>query len=102
MCGYLGGKNMQKEFIIFAGIVVVSVFMTLHSHNKQAMRDSEIRLSEQRESQENLLMQEGELIKLDGGVTLTKSADLIIIKQSNSTIILNEDDAREVIAFLGR
>ena len=82
--------------------MVVSVFMTLHSHNKQAMRDSEIRLSEQRESQENLLMQEGELIKLDGGVTLTKSADLIIIKQSNSTIILNEDDAREVIAFLGR
>ena len=93
---------MQREFIIFAGIVVVSVFMTLHSHNKQAMRDSEIRLSEQRVSQENLLMQEGELIKLDGGVTLTKSADLIIIKQSNSTIILNEDDAREVIAFLGR
>ena len=102
MCGYLGGKNMQREFIIFAGIVVVSIFMTLHSHNKQAMRDSEIRLSEQRESQESLLMQEGELIKLDGGVTLTKSADLIIIKQSNSTIILNEDDAREVIAFLGR
>ncbi len=93
---------MQREFIIFAGIVVVSIFMTLHSHNKQAMRDSEIRLSEQRVSQENLLMQEGELIKLDGGVTLTKSADLIIIKQSNSTIILNEDDAREVIAFLGR
>ena len=76
--------------------------MTIHSHNKQAMRDSEIRLSEQRVSQENLLMQEGELIKLDGGVTLTKSADLIIIKQSNSTIILNENDAREVIAFLGR
>ena len=93
---------MQREFIIFAGIVVVSIFMTLHSHNKQAMRDSEIRLSEQRVSQENLLMQEGELIKLDGGVTLTKSADLIIIKQSNSTIILNENDAREVIAFLGR
>ena len=102
MCGYLGGKNMQREFIIFAGIVVVSIFMTLHIHTKQAMRDSEIRLSEQRASQENLLMQEGELIKLDGGVTLTKSADLIIIKQSNSTIILNEDDACEVIAFLGR
>ena len=102
MCGYLGGKNMQKEFIIFAGIVVVSLFMTIHSHNKQAMQDSEIKLSEQRATQENLLMKEGELIKLDGGVTLTKSADLIIIKQSNSTIILNEEDAREVIAFLGR
>ena len=78
---------MYREFIIFAGIVVVSLFMTIHSHNKQAMRDSEIKLSEQRSSQENLLMQEG---------------DLIIIKQSNSTIILNEEDAREIIAFLGR
>ena len=102
MCGNLGGKNMYREFIIFAGIVVVSLFMTIHSHNKQAMRDSEIKLSEQRSSQENLLMQEGDLIKLDGGITLTKSADLIIIKQSNSTIILNESEAREIIAFLGR
>ena len=55
---------MYREFIIFAGIVVVSLFMTIHSHNKQAMRDSEIKLSEQRSSQENLLMQEGDLIKL--------------------------------------
>ena len=102
MCGYLGEKNMYREFIIFTGIVVISLFMTIHNHNKKTMLDSEIKLSEQRATQENLLMKEGELIKLDGGVTLTKSADLIIIKQSNSTIILNEEDAREVIAFLGR
>ena len=102
MCGYLGEKNMYREFIIFTGIVVISLFMTIHNHNKKTMLDSENKLSEQRATQENLLMKEGELIKLDGGVTLTKSADLIIIKQSNSTIILNEEDAREVIAFLGR
>lgn len=91
---------MKKEIIIFTGIVVVSLFMTIHNHNKLAMNNNKIQLSEQRASQENLLIKQGDLIKLNSGVTLSKSADLIIIKQSNATIVLNGEDKQEVIAFL--
>ncbi len=102
MCGYLGGKNMYREFIIFTGIVVISLFMTIHNHNKKAMLDSENKLSLQKASLESSLMEDGTLIRLNSGVTLTKRADLIIIKDSYTTIILNKEDARDVIAFLER
>ena len=91
---------MYREFIIFAGIVCLSLFMTVHNYNKKAIQDSDNQLSEQRAVQENLLMQEGELIRLNSGVTLTRSANLIIIKDSYTTIILNKKDARDIIAFL--
>jgi hypothetical protein len=91
---------MQKEILIFLGVVGVSLFMTIHNHNKLAMNNNEIQLIEQRASQESMLIEDGNLIKLNSGVTLSKSADLIIIKQAKSTIVLNENDAKEVIAFL--
>tara|TARA_B110000438_G_scaffold157546_1_gene150983 strand:- start:302 stop:583 length:282 start_codon:yes stop_codon:yes gene_type:complete len=93
---------MQKEILIFLGVVVVSLFMTIHNHNKLAMNNSEIQLIEQRATQESMLIEDGNLIKLNSGVTLSKSADLIIIKQAKSTIVLNGNDAKEVIAFLER
>ena len=93
---------MYREFIIFGGIVVVSLFMTLHSHNKQAIQDSKNQLSMQKETQESLLIEDGSLIRLNSGVTLTKRADLIIIKDSYTTIVLNKNDAKDVIAFLER
>jgi hypothetical protein len=91
---------MQKEILIFLGVVAVSLFMTIHNHNKLAMSSNEIQLVEQRASQESMLIEDGNLIKLNSGVTLSKSADLIIIKQARSTIVLNGNDAKEVIAFL--
>ena len=91
---------MQKEILIFLGVVAVSLFMTIHNHNKLTMNNNEIQLIEQRASQENMLIEDGNLIKLNSGVTLSKSADLIIIKQARSTIVLNGNDAKEVIAFL--
>ena len=91
---------MQKEILIFLGVVAVSLFMTIHNHNKLTMNSNEIQLIEQRASQESMLIEDGNLIKLNSGVTLSKSADLIIIKQARSTIVLNGNDAKEVIAFL--
>jgi hypothetical protein len=91
---------MQKEILIFLGVVAVSLFMTIHNHNKLTMNNNEIQLIEQRASQESMLIEDGNLIKLNSGVTLSKSADLIIIKQARSTIVLNGNDAKEVIAFL--
>ena len=78
----------------------MSLFMTIHNHNKLTMNNNEIQLIEQRASQESMLIEDGNLIKLNSGVTLSKSADLIIIKQARSTIVLNGNDAKEVIAFL--
>ena len=45
-------------------------------------------------------MKDGHLVKLGNGITLSKSADLIIINQFESTIILNSEDIDQVIAFL--
>tara|TARA_B100001029_G_C14893463_1_gene356768 strand:- start:448 stop:648 length:201 start_codon:yes stop_codon:yes gene_type:complete len=66
------------------------------------MLDSENKLSLQKASLESSLMEDGTLIRLNSGVTLTKRADLIIIKDSYTTIILNKEDAQDVIAFLER
>tara|TARA_Y100000590_G_scaffold467727_1_gene647646 strand:+ start:878 stop:1159 length:282 start_codon:yes stop_codon:yes gene_type:complete len=91
---------MYREFIIFAGVVVITFFMTVHNHNKKTIEDTQTQLMMQKESQENLLMEDGSLIRLDSGVTLTKRANLIIIKDSYTTIILDKEDAQDVIAFL--
>ena len=93
---------MYREFIIFTGVVVISLFMTIHSKNKKAIQDSANQLSMQKASLETSLIEDGSLIRLNSGVTLTKRADLIIIKDLYTTIILNKEDARDVIAFLER
>ena len=41
---------MQKEILIFLGAVAVSLFMTIHNHNKLTMNNNEIQLLEQRTS----------------------------------------------------
>ena len=43
---------------------------------------------------------EGVLIILSNGATLKIDNNLIIIEQSNNTIILNSKDANEIVAFL--
>ena len=91
---------MYREFIIFTGIVLISLFMTIHNKNKQAILDSTKQLSIQKAFQESSFIKDGILIRLNNGVTLTKRADLIIIKDSYTTIILNKEDAQDVIAFL--
>ena len=39
-------------------------------------------------SQENFLVNKGELIKLSNGVTIKRNSDLIIIQQQTETIII--------------
>ena len=91
---------MQREFILFGSIVVVALFMTIHSSNLKEMSQREQQAHDHRMNRNNLLMKDGYLIRLSNGVTVSKSADLIIINQSKSTIILNKEDINEVIAFL--
>jgi len=91
---------MYKEFIILTSVIVLSLFMTVHNRNKEAINNSEIRLSVQRETQEEMLIQEGNLMRLNGGITFTKNANLIIIKDPYSTIILDKNTTDEIIAFL--
>tara|TARA_Y100001970_G_scaffold131785_1_gene162540 strand:- start:414 stop:647 length:234 start_codon:yes stop_codon:yes gene_type:complete len=74
--------------------------MTIHNRNKEAMQNSETKLSIQRETQEEMLIQEGNLMRLNGGITFTKNANLIIIKDPYSTIILDKNSTDEIIAFL--
>ena len=87
---------MYREFIIFAGIVTVTLFMTIHSHNKKAMQDTQSQLSLQKESQENLLIEDGALIRLNSGVTITKRADLIIIKEGDHRLS-NQKQLKKII-----
>ena len=91
---------MNKEFLILATVIVLSLFMTIHNRNKEAMQNSETKLSIQRETQEEMLIEEGNLMRLNGGITFTKNANLIIIKDPYSTIILDKNSTDEIIAFL--
>tara|TARA_Y100000590_G_scaffold188907_1_gene215229 strand:- start:2191 stop:2472 length:282 start_codon:yes stop_codon:yes gene_type:complete len=91
---------MIREFILFSSIIVIALFMTIHSNNQKIINESEQQTIEHRINRDNLLMKEGSMIKLGNGVTITKSADLIIFNQSNSTIFLTKDDIQEVIAFI--
>ena len=91
---------MIREFILFSSIIVIALFMTIHSNNQKIINESEQQTIEHRINRDNLLMKEGSMIKLGNGVTITKSADLIIFNQSNSTIFLTKEDIQEVIAFI--
>ena len=91
---------MYREFIILLSVIVISLFMTIHNRNKEAMQNSKTKLSIQRETQEDMLIEEGNFMRLNGGITFTKNANLIIIKDPYSTIILDENNAVDIIAFL--
>lgn len=91
---------MYREFIILSCVVFISLFMTIHNKNKETMKNSETKLSVQREVQENILIEEGNLMKLNGGITFTKNAGLIIIKDPYSTIVLDKNDVDDIIVFL--
>tara|TARA_B100001123_G_C14913519_1_gene868791 strand:+ start:40 stop:321 length:282 start_codon:yes stop_codon:yes gene_type:complete len=91
---------MYREFILFGGIVVLALFMSIHNSNQETISQSETKFKEHKEVRDNLLMKEGSLLKIGNGVTFTKNSDLIFVKQSNSTIIINQDDAEEIVSFL--
>ena len=91
---------MYRELILFGSIVVVVLFMTIHNANQKEINLNNQQALEHRNNRDNMLMKEGSLIKLSNGIVLTKSADLIFISQSHSTIILNKADIDEVVAFL--
>ena len=91
---------MYREITIFGTIVVIALFMTVHNRNQHELNARELEFQEHRNNRDNLLMKDGYLIKLGNGITLSRSADLIIINQFESTIILNNEDIEEVIAFL--
>tara|TARA_X000001036_G_C20455930_1_gene715353 strand:+ start:51 stop:332 length:282 start_codon:yes stop_codon:yes gene_type:complete len=91
---------MYREFIILSTVIVLSLFMTIHNSNKEEMKNSQTKLSIQREVQENILIEEGNLMKLNGGITFTKNASLIIIKDPYSTIVLDKNDVDDIIVFL--
>ena len=93
---------MYREFLTFAGIIVIALFMTIHNRNLDAINNAEHNAREHKIERDNLLMRDGQLIKLGNGVTFSRSSDLIIISQAQSTIILNEDDVEEVVAFLSK
>ena len=93
-------SKMYKEFIILSSVIVLTLFMTIHNKNKQEIQNSNTRLSIQREVQEDILIQEGNLMKLNGGITFTKNENLIIIKDPYSTIVLDKNNTNEIIAFL--
>ena len=74
--------------------------MSIHNRNLDAINNAEQHAQEHKIERDNLLMQDGQLIRLSNGVTLSRSSDLIIIRQANSTIFFNKSDAPEVVAFL--
>ena len=91
---------MYREFILFGSIVVVALFMTIHNSNLKQINQREQQAHDHKINRDNLLMKDGQLIRLGNGITVSKSANLIIIHQSESTIILNKEDVNSVIAFL--
>ena len=91
---------MYREFLVFAGIVVIALFMSIHNRNLDTINNAEQHAQEHKIERDNLLMQDGQLIRLSNGVTLSRSSDLIIIRQANSTIFFNKSDAPEIVAFL--
>ena len=91
---------MYREFIILSTVIVLSLFMTIHNSNKEEMKNSQTKLSIQRKAQENLLMEEGNLMKPNGGITFRKNSNLIIIKDPYSTIVLDKNDVEDIIVFL--
>ena len=93
---------MYREFLVLSGIVVIALFMTIHNRNLDAINSADKHAQEHKIKRDNLLMRDGQLIKVGNGVTFSRSSNLIIISQSQSTIILNEEDVEEVVAFLSK
>ena len=88
---------MYREFIIFGSIVIIALFMSIHNSNQETINQSNAKSEEHKNIRDNLLMKEGSLLKVGNGVTFTKNADLIFVKQSNSTIIINQQDTEEIV-----
>tara|TARA_Y100000590_G_scaffold303603_1_gene342331 strand:+ start:880 stop:1161 length:282 start_codon:yes stop_codon:yes gene_type:complete len=91
---------MRKEFIILIIFVVAVIFMTVNDSNLENVENQKIESLKYKLSQENFLVNKGELIKLSNGVTIKRNSDLIIIQQQKETIIVNKSDTNEIIAFL--
>jgi len=91
---------MYREALIFGGILVICLFMTVHNNNLKSIEARNIESNEYKLSQEDYLMNQGLLIKLSNGVTIKRNANLIFIEQSDRTIILKSSDANQIIAFL--
>ena len=91
---------MYREVIIFFGILVICLFMTVHNSNLSVIKERTTLSQKQKVTQENYLINEGLLIKLSNGVVLRKSSDIIIIEQASKSIIINRNDASQIIAFL--
>ena len=91
---------MRKEFIILILFVVTVIFMTVNDSNLDNVENQKLESLKYKLSQENFLVNKGELIKLSNGVTIKRNSDLIIIQQQTETIIVNTSDSKEIIAFL--
>ena len=91
---------MYREFILFGFIVIIALFMSIHNRNLESMNESNTKANAHKEIRDNLLMKDGTLLKIGNGVTFTKNSDLIFVKQSNSTIIINQKDSEEIVSFL--
>jgi len=91
---------MKKEFIILILFVVTVIFMTINDSNLDSVENQKLESLKYKLSQENFLVNKGELIKLSNGVTIKRNSDLIIIQQQTETIIINKSDSKEIIAFL--
>ena len=91
---------MRKEFIILILFVVAVIFMTVNDSNLDNVENQKLESLKYKLSQENFLVNKGELIKLSNGVTIKRNSDLIIIQQQTETIIINKSDSKEIIAFL--
>ena len=68
----------HKEFLIFFGILVVALFMTIHNNNLKVINERTLQSEQLRLDQENNLIEGGMLVRLSNGVTLKMNADLII------------------------
>jgi len=91
---------MYREILVFLGILSLCLFMTVHNNNLLIINERNLHSEQQKLNQENFFLNEGVLIKLSNGATLKIDNNLIIIEQSNNTIILNSKDANQIVAFL--
>ena len=91
---------MRKEFIILVVFIVAVIFMTVNDNNLENVENQKIESLKYKLSQEKILVNKGELLKLSNGVTMKRNSDLIIIEQQSKTIIINKADSNEMVAFL--
>ena len=74
--------------------------MTIHNNNLKVIGTRNLQSEQKKVNQEKFLMNKGELVKLSNGVTIRKNAELIIVEQSDQTIIINASDSDKIAAFL--